>query len=330
MLNFVYIILFSALLGAGGIIFHSNYLVGAAVTVLILFAVEVLLFVLFCKKSHLRLSVNKPVVKKGEAFEAEIFLKNPTPMIIGECSVRVSVKNFYCREKQQIINFSAVPFLGGKARLAADCMYNGNVSVCISEAKITDFFGVITKKINCGDVCTVMVVPPIKSTQLSNIFSYAESDGLNTEEVRADSGDPDGVREYVQGDRLNSIHWKLSASNAEDKMYVRNFLQNMTDKIIVLFEYYKDNADAVIDSLFSTAGTLLDGGRDFVLVWVNGGDEAVSQFSVTCKRDFTLFAEQLYASFPSQNEAAAMDCFVKLTGTRDCIYIDSTGNIVGR
>jgi hypothetical protein len=165
-------------------------------------------------------------------------------------------------------------------------------------------------------------VPLAEKYDINRPQTQVESDIPFSETFVSSGGDADGVREYLVGDRLNNIHWKLSAANVNDDIYVREFSDSMSDVVIVLFEYFKGNTDAVIDGVFKACRSLISGGIPFTLMWVNGGCEDPVIKQITTNDDFDAAVEELYVSYPCENATAAIDYFTKITGSQNCIYIN--------
>lgn len=81
-----------------------------------------------------------------------------------------------------------------------------------------------------------------------------------------------GIREYIPGDSMQKVHWKLS-SRYEDFM-VKEFSMPYTDRVYVSLNLYNncdmaDEMDSVISLYYTLTRTLVMQGRQIFMVWYN-------------------------------------------------------------
>ncbi|MGO4890617.1 DUF58 domain-containing protein [Anaerobacillus sp. MEB173] len=75
-----------------------------------------------------------------------------------------------------------------------------------------DFFGLVTKVKNFKVMNTLLVYPEYQDLRNLSVITRDEVQSMNSQnEYGDDIASISGVRDYVQGDRLNNIHWKASA-----------------------------------------------------------------------------------------------------------------------
>lgn len=86
------------------------------------------------------------------------------------------------------------------------------------------------------------------------------------------------VREYVPGDDLKSIHWKLTAK--QGKTMVRERLAAGRDRINVLLPLTGDEQenDGLMEALQGLTAMLLDRGYPIRLCWLGRGDALISRY----------------------------------------------------
>lgn len=159
----------------------------------------------------------------------------------------------------------------------------GRYTAGIERVVVSDFMGLFSKVIVNRTPKTVCVNPKIHTIAQMELSEEAlEDSDKASKSVLADSMDYAYVREYVQGDPLKTIHWKLSARTGE---YLTRLFEVYTNPGVAVFmDLYApvDSAedlmsvyDAVIEAGFSVARYAWEEGMDMAVHYVNRAGEAV-------------------------------------------------------
>ena len=99
------------------------------------------------------------------------------------------------------------------------CKYRGEYEVGVKEIVITDFLRLFQVSYRVPETIRALVLP--KVVRLSELYCIADAQALLQRETYRAQTEPDVVvREYVPGDALKQIHWKVTAR--ERKLKVRN------------------------------------------------------------------------------------------------------------
>lgn len=99
------------------------------------------------------------------------------------------------------------------------CKYRGEYEVGVKEIVITDFLRLFQVSYRVPETIRALVLP--KVVRLSELHCIADVQALLQRETYRAQTEPDVVvREYVPGDALKQIHWKVTAR--ERKLKVRN------------------------------------------------------------------------------------------------------------
>ena len=156
----------------------------------------------------------------------------------------------------------------------------GRVEVAVTELVVWDWLG----------ICSIQGAAPTKAWTIA----WPKAERADGEELAASVEDfpnenetkkrgteinPDyEIREYVPGDDLKNIHWKLTAKTG--RTMVRERLATGREKINVLLALTEDETenDLLIASLYSLGRMLLDRGYPIRLCWLGLGGSLQGQY----------------------------------------------------
>ena len=140
-------------------------------------------------------------------------VENRSPLVAPMVTARLSMRSDYSGSGQDTeMTLALAPFETREFRFSVTFAHLGQYSVSVSGLEIGDLLSLGKTRLPGGGVQHVHVTP------LRHHPSYlALTDLVETEDGRArasaplDGTDYTGVREYVAGDPIKNIHWKLSA-----------------------------------------------------------------------------------------------------------------------
>lgn len=156
---------------------------------------------------------------------------------------------------------------------------NGNVSVRCDYIIIRDIMGFIDIAKKADTSAEITVIPEkaesLKITREDTSKGVTEAE--ETEKKGHDFSDVSDVREYIPGDRLNSIHWKLSAKR--DILMVKDRESMSDEQMALLLQLSGDpgDVDEVIAFAYNVTEMLVREGTYVRFIWWN---EAAFKFEV--------------------------------------------------
>ena len=165
------------------------------------------------------------------------------------------------------INTPIYPHETQTMTLTVSGIHCGTVNFRIKRCKISDMLRLFSLRLRrssidiLDSVSTVTILPEYVSLE-NPIDNYADL-GLETDEYsKTQKGDDPSeifdIRDYVDGDKLNRIHWKLSAK--QDKTMVKDYSLPIANSITILLEMVKPKGkeDELVkfDALIETAASL--------------------------------------------------------------------------
>jgi hypothetical protein len=151
----------------------------------------------------------------------------------------------------------------------------GRYELSVSSVRVFDPLGIWSKEIQSENVRGMTVLPAVFDMQMVTAGTAAnpESDRHTGRARGSVMGDMIGIREYVPGDPVRNIHWKLSEKT--DKMLVKELGNPLADRLLVILDSSADIAqdpvalDAVASVFTSLIHTLRMNDMEFSASWTD-------------------------------------------------------------
>jgi len=165
----------------------------------------------------------------------------------------------------------------------------GALQICIEEITILDPLGLFTRKIKTNAQQNIIISPTGYAMDITFQDSGfdPESNDYSTTKPGYDVSEIFAIREYIHGDPIRSIHWKLSEK--QDKTMVREFGLPISNSTLLFLENAQDTIspaewDATAEMLYSAMLALLENNAAVTIVWQNV-DGDLSQFEIRTFED---------------------------------------------
>jgi len=225
---------------------------------------------------HVDFSLDE-ISPEAEEHHLRLFIKNKDLMPVSNLKVSVMCRNLRTGEAEIV---DVVKSLRPKGRaeeiLTVVPSHAGKYEISIDSAGVADPLQLWTRIIPADDKLYITVMPKLFDMELSvtssssaMLESYSYIDGRSGN----DPGDVRGIREYVPGDPIKNIHWKLSSKTG--KLLVKELGLPITDQFLVILDNAADvglNPDA-LDSIASVFRSVLETlwlvGVDFTAGWTD-------------------------------------------------------------
>lgn len=287
--------------------FRSYFLFVAMVLVTGSAAASVLLF--WNKKDGLCAEATLPAdrVGRGRAFPFVIQIKNKSRFAGFGARLDYRFGNVFTQgyEKKRE-RLWIMPRKGACIKQRLESGYAGRIEVEIEKLVVHDAFHIVEYS-DCGTSGAWTLAYPERRTADEDALSSVVEGFPDEEETKKRGTDynPDyEVREYIAGDELKSIHWKLTAKR--ERLMVRERLAQGREKMNVLLPlgFDKEENDRLMDALCDVCGLLLEKGYPVQIFWQGTGEELRTRFCMEQGELDAVTAEILSASGLKQPEAA--------------------------
>ena len=252
---------------------------GVFIIVLLLcsFFISAALLAVTYKTLQISVELSTRIVNKGESFDAQININKKTFLPTSFIEIEIgSTPNVSCEKtsKFKIISSKKDGDVFTLSMLAELC---GNAEVFVKSVTLVDYLGIIRKKITFDEsVKNISIIPHIPQTgsqaevlkSTSENMSFDDSDEESDETALNSTGVPGFEhREYVTGDPLKRINWKLSSK--KNVFMVRLDEKVTSSSQIFQLDYpecetpdrlYYENTDKIIESSLAMLAMLLNEG----------------------------------------------------------------------
>ncbi len=345
-------IIFLGIFAVGFRFFH-NYFFAILLFFFLLFSVISPLFTRYALERCTYQIIAPSDLSKGGEFILEISINNPTWVPIPRHMLSFQLSHsLYPNEDIHRIS-AGVPVRGHSSlRLPITALYSGYLQLRLLQAEALDFLGIFLFQTTPDIHQDIAVLPLVLEASFDTkavggpaLLEISESNQKGT-----DNSQQFDVRPYQPGDRLNTIHWKLSVK-AND-LIVREFGSLTGDDACILLDLFptppKEDTPTLLqkllpsgqtqcknlsfdlrfDLLHTLATCLLVEKRPFVLYYFSQKTQELKEFEITEQDELLQCYSQLFYEVPCSFETETLDTFLKLDDMHtELFYIHSAKSI---
>ncbi len=323
--NFIYYLILLLLFGFCTYFLHSRCLLVIFVAMVAFPLLSYIAMKSAANKLTLTLSTDDMWNEKGKELILKLGFKNKSLFPVINCIVTFGVENrFYPNDNDNVISLS-IPAKGECcAEIPITPIYNGLVNIKIEDVEIRDYLNIFSRKnIKSSDYHFFVIPNAISdSSEIKRSELYSEDSLLVTK--NANGTQIDGIRDYIIGDKLKNIHWKLSAKKQD--LLVKEYSDNNEESAILLAELYSPAIDDIIDNVYGMGRQLLKEGYPFTLAFAAAGNEQLTKICITEKTGLRDSMEKIFLAYPSENDKASLYALRREYAGSGIIYIHGDKN----
>lgn len=170
----------------------------------------------------------------------------------------------------------------------------GTYRLCPKKLRVYDFTGMFSGKKRGKTEARILVMPrlhdiPVRLSQTVRNF-YGESDVYDEHSPGSDNSELFEVREYREGDRLQNIHWKLTAKQ-DDLMVKEHSLPKACPVVLFLGFYTKKTRKpermlAFLEAVASLSFSMMDADCPHYVVWYDETEQDIVRYRVDNEERF--------------------------------------------
>lgn len=214
------------------------------IIVLILPVVSIVFSLLSYPLISVKASLNDRIKRRFEKISLRISILNKSPFVSPSFKIYCTVPDSDGYSVEHVA-FTLNSAFARRGSFNYECYFanRGTHNITLDSIEYYDFLKLIKVKKIISKSVSVSVCPRHLDLDIpvSAELTTHENSNISGVSVSLNNGDTMGVREYVIGDNLKNIHWKLSAKY--DDIVMRSFVENVFDKAYVLVDlsaYYSD------------------------------------------------------------------------------------------
>ncbi|MBR1735447.1 MAG: DUF58 domain-containing protein, partial [Firmicutes bacterium] len=192
----------------------------------------------------------KECIDKGEESQFLVIIKNYSFIPVLSAKISIEMNNLFYRENNTRIINTSLGFMKETLMVPIKSDVYGKISAQMIKIEINDWLNFFKFKKDINAENFIYVLPDKNGEAESGENDISGNDGAQENEKIGDGFDVVNIREYEEGDKLRSIHWKTSARLNE--IYVKENKDEENDATIVLFElfYEKEELNSLIERTY--------------------------------------------------------------------------------
>ena len=206
-------------------------------------------------------------LSRGESGKGALILENSGRFPVYNAEAVLTIKNLFSGATHSAsVNCSVHGREKIKADLRIGSEHSGKLDIRVPVIRLYDPLGLFVRKLECDASGSVMIPPeisPIDVALAETADFLQDSLSYSAQKPGYDPSETFRIREYVPGDPIRQIHWKLSEKT--DKLLVRDLGLPIVEHMLILLETASfggepisdDTADGMLDMLFSLSSALL-------------------------------------------------------------------------
>lgn len=268
---------------------------------------------------------------KGGSFPVSV--KVGCPVLFVTVRGRLCCRNLLTGER------SETPFtVDGRQETAAievTAAHCGTLSFTL-ELSVQDVFGLFEKPSGTMAEGAVLVQPLLFGTEPVLVEDTTAAEGGMYSSVRPgnDPSETFAIREYVPGDPIRQIHWKLSEKTG--RVMLRELGLPVSNQVLLVFDAsgdsnFADGLDAMAEVFLSLSRGLMLSGIGHAVCWQHEG--AVPELrTVEREVDFTALQTDFFVAPFQQQAAVALrgDAYAHVAVVRQTFPVDGAVSGLGR
>lgn len=304
MISIISVLLIVGLCFYIGILYINPVILTIGYALGILMAVSLVELVYRCFTLKCYIDVPISMTESGKPVNVVVQIHNKSIFPAGKVEVRIVNKNvFHQKGESRWITLDNVSI--GKNKQMIKLVINGAGchDITASHMRITSMFGLLSLKRRCKDFASVLIMPEIHSTgiQITEAVRNFLGDADVYDDFRPghDSGETFEIRNYREKDKLQSIHWKLSAK-MDELMVKENSMPKACAVILMIeakpvkfkkFSRKEMDAGAYLELISSVSYSLMDQKCPHFVAWYSAQKEGVRRIRVDDEESFYLFLD---------------------------------------
>ena len=272
------------------------------------------------------------VVKKGK-IDILLSINNKTIIPFSNSIITIEYFNNLLKSYDtMILTVPIHPLCNERINFSLTSDYCGILNIKIKSIQIYDFIKLFSCRIKSDVVNKITVLPEIynlNSLYKLNIINTNESSIFSKYKRGDDPSEIFDLKNYLQGDKPNRIHWNLSLK--QDNLIVRHYSQPVNSSILVALDFNGiasekniRSLDTVSEVFASISFLLIDNEIPFKLTFYNSHKNSNESVRVINKSDVSENIRSIFENGPSDDSVLTKEISEKAYDFSKIVYISSS------
>lgn len=235
-----YLLLFAGDIGAF-VVLRSYFLLMMAVVIILMGILSVYGLFALAGDLQVRIYISGQEVVRDEEIELQVQLLHRRYFFALNCLLDMEAENIFRESKNSWeISMPLQPSGVSRVGIPLKTQHIGKYDIRCKKAAIRDLLGIVEVAVPVESDCEMTVLPRIdqEETLETSGFLSGMSETEESREKGHDFSEVNDIREYVPGDKLRDIHWKLSAKQGE--LMVKERISVSGSQMVVLIRLSKE------------------------------------------------------------------------------------------
>ena len=254
--------------------------------------------------------VVNPAQEKGQDTKGQITVKNLCWLPKPRLDLTLFCRNLRTGENTESkLEISLLPKHKQTVDFSFDCPHCGKIQIEVSDISVSDLFGLFSRNLQNDCKAEFTVLPQLFEPSISlehSDMAMPDSDTYSPYKPGSDPGETFAIREYVPGDAIRQIHWKLSEKT--DKLMVREFGLPVVNEVALLLEtagsITGSETDAITEVFASVSSALVQLDIHHHVFWRHEKTDELVDFDITDGDAFSEMLSQLLELPPREGNIA--------------------------
>lgn len=181
----------------------------------------------------------------------------------------------------------------------------GNVAITVEKVRIYDYLNIFAWTIGKHfETQNILVMPPLKEMYLGRDRWYNEtnedSDRFSLYKKGDDPSEIFDIRDFVDGDKIQRIHWKLSSKTGN--LMVKEGSLPLTKEVHIFMdlcvigekEERNRNANLLVQGAYSISMFMIEHGIPQVFIWHDRKNGVIQEYSVEQEEELYWMFQELF------------------------------------
>lgn len=209
--------------------------------------------------------LGKREYQKGEILDYTLEIHNRSPFYIAYFTVFMHVEGQMLIKDMKTEHLSIKPFDKLIFQFRVPAFYRGKYNIGVSKIIIRDFLNIFSFRYTPGETKHILVFPRILPFEELNIpyIRFSENEYISRNKDKGNT-EIQHIRDYMNGDSLKKIHWKLSSKHNKLLTKETNVSSEKEYWIIINLEKLTGETEEILKAEDRTIEVLVSVARFFI------------------------------------------------------------------